>query len=337
MQELEESMIQNNSERSEKISTTKGDKSQEITHNTPEKLDKYKIYPLSILLRMKYIFAGLVINRATDINALNRKIKSIKTAKGIISPCLITSAKKCLDAGLKVKLEDGSIVTKDTPNLDMILVKIDGEHRDRAIKEINRNLKPGEKMYENYYYLPLNDDVEIIDLLRESNVATKPWAGSDFLTNLILSLPEANTEMLKWVQMRQSDSSDAAAWLWATLDKSRIYTKTKIIKATTDISILKEVTKDTKFESGKRIYNAMTDRFDKKIVGLKPFPQWVISKISDLVTNISEREAIDRIITFSKAITRAEAEAIEQIKGTGKDQKIKDALEDLYNAKINDK
>lgn len=319
------------------ISTVKEDLKALSTTTDSAMLDRFKIYPLSLLLKMKYVFAGLVINRATDKNALKKKVKSIRTAKGVISPCLIIGARKCLEAGLDVKLEDGTIITEDTSNLDMILVKIDGEHRDRAIKELNLSLKPGDKKYENYYYLPLNDDVEIIDLLRESNVATKPWAGSDFLTNLILSLPEANTKMLKWVQARQNDSSDAAAWLWATLDKSRVYTKTKIIKATTDKNVLKEVIKDTKFEGGKKIYNAMTNRFDKKVVGLKPFPQWVISKIGDLITSMNEPEAIDKIIAFSKMITRAETEAIEQIRGVGKDQKIKDALEKLYIEKMSGK
>lgn len=324
-----------------------GNDSQETTSDspieTPEKpeLDRKMIYAMSMLIGLGYEFADLEINRAIDENAKKKKKASIKASKGVISPCLVVMAKTCLDAGLEFNLEDGSKVTSSTSRLDRILVTLDGKHREAAIQELNAKLKEGEQKYENYYYFPQNADADIITMLRECNVATHPWKGSDYLTNLLLLCSDKGVDLsvLHWVKKRQVDCSDTAAWLWATLDKSRVYPKTKIIKATTDIKVLKEIAKIGDFEFGKKMYEGMTSAFDRDFVGLKSAPLWVIDKRQQLIsTDITMSNVVEKLMGFFAKVKREEAKSIEKIKGNkeaSKDSQIMAALDKLYDQEMN--
>lgn len=300
------------------------------------KLDRNKIFALTVLLGAKYKFCRLAINRVINENVVKKKKASIRAAKGIISPSLIVYAKDCLDAGLEVNDWEGNAITYDTPNLEYYIVIIDGQHRHQAIMELNALIKDGNQ-YENYYYLPLIDEGDIVAMLRESNVATQPWRGTDYLTALLMTREDANIEMLLFVKKRQEDSSETAAWLWATLDKSRVYKKTKINKAATDDKTFEEIAKDDDFEDGEALYNAMCKTFNTAFVGLKPCPLWVIGKLKELGKDMSQKNAVQNLKDFFAKVGRKEAEAIEELKskdGETKDSRITKALEDLYNQKM---
>ena len=103
------------------------------------KLDRKKIYTLSILLGLGYEVGLLGINRKINKNALAKKVQSIKTSKGLISPVLVVTAKKCIEHGLEVYVK-GKKVNADASNLEKILVIIDGQHRIQAINTINKKL-----------------------------------------------------------------------------------------------------------------------------------------------------------------------------------------------------
>lgn len=324
-----------------------GDDSQETTSDspieTPEKpeLDRKMIYAMSTLIGLGYEFADLEINRAIDENAKKKKKASIKVSKGVISPCLIVRAKDCVDAGLEVNLKDGSKATSSTPILGRVLVTLDGKHREAAIQELNAKLKEGEQKYENYYYFPQNADADIITMLRECNVATHPWKGSDYLTNLLLLCSDKGVDLsvLHWVKKHQVDCSDTAAWLWATLDKSRVYPKTKIIKATTDTKVLKEIAKIGDFEFGKKLYEGMISAFSRDFVGLKSAPLWVIDKRQELIsTDITMSNVMEKFMAFFAKVKREDAKIIESIKGNkeaSKDSQIMIALNKLYDQEMN--
>ncbi len=328
----------------ENVQDAKGDDSQDTSPvDTPEKaeLDRKIIYSMSTLSGLGYQFADLEVNRAVDENAKKKKKASIKASKGVISPCLVVMAKDCLDAGLEVNLKDGSKVTFSTPGLNLTLVTLDGKHREASIEELNAKLKEGEQKYENYYYFPQNANADIITMLRECNVATHPWKGSDYLTNLLLLCSNKGVDLsiLHWVKKRQVDCSDTAAWLWATLDKSRVYPKTKIIKATTDMKVLKEIAKIGDFEFGKKLYDGMSSAFSRDFVGLKSAPLWVINKRMELIsTDITMSNAVGKLMTFFTKVKRGDAEIIEKIKGNkdaSKDSQIMAALDKLYDREMN--
>lgn len=331
----------------ENVQDVKGDDSQKMIDDSsmeiPEKngLDRKMIYTMSTLIELGYQFADLEVNRAVDENAKKKKKASIKASNGVISPCLVVMAKDCLKAELEVNLKDGLKVTYSTLRLDYILVTIDGKHREAAIQELNEKLKEGEQKYENYYYFPQNANADITTMLRECNVATHPWKGSDYLTNLLLLCSDKGVDLsvLHWVKKRQVDCSDTAAWLWATLDKSRVYPKTKIIKATTDIKVLKEIAKIGDFEFGKKLYESMISAFDRDFVGLKSAPLWVIDKRQELIsTDITMSNAMEKLMAFFVKVKREDAEIIENIKGNkeaSKDSQIMMALDKLYDQEMN--
>lgn len=331
----------------ENVLDVKSDDSQEMIDDSsmeiPEKngLDRKMIYTMSTLIELGYQFADLEVNRAVDENAKKKKKASIKASNGVISPCLVVMAKDCLKAGLEVNLKDGLKVTSSTLRLDYILVTIDGKHREAAIQELNEKLKEGEQKYENYYYFPQNANADITTMLRECNVATHPWKGSDYLTNLLLLCSDKGVDLsvLHWVKKRQVDCSDTAAWLWATLDKSRVYPKTKIIKATTDTKVLKEIAKIGDFEFGKKLYEGMVSAFNRDFVGLKSAPLWVIDKRQELIsTDITMSNAVEKLMAFFVKVKREDAEIIENIKGNkeaSKDSQIMMALDKLYDQEMN--
>ena len=195
------------------------------------KLDRKKIYTLSILLGLGYEIGLLGINRKINKNALAKKVQSIKTSKGLISPVLVVTAKKCIEHGLEVYVK-GKKVNADASNLEKILVIIDGQHRIQAINTINKKQKKdGNQLYDAYVYLPLNEDIDIKTLLRETNVATQPWKGGDYLVSILMSDDEnINKDMISWVHTISDKCGDTAAWLWATMDKSRVYSKPSLLK-----------------------------------------------------------------------------------------------------------
>lgn len=89
-------------------------------------LTKKTIYEISVLLRMGYTYGWIKINRDIDEKQVRKKIASILACKGIISPFLVVPAIVCLKAGLELVDESGNPITMDTPNLDFILIVIDG-------------------------------------------------------------------------------------------------------------------------------------------------------------------------------------------------------------------
>lgn len=295
------------------------------------------IVALSFLMNWGYSFGKLKINRARNLAALKKKIVSIKSY-GVISPCLVVTARDCLEAGLEIIRFDGKAITWDTPNLDRILIVIDGEHRHVAVQEINSTLKEGEKKQECYYYLPIVNTVPILELLRQSNVVTRPWGGSDFLTSLIMSNEEAaKNEMLLWVQSKLEKLGDTATWEWAKLNKLGVPSRSKLIKAAgTDEkaeTTYKEISESSKFERGKSIYDAFARTFAESILGCKFFPEWVIGKLDEL-DYMSGPEAAKKIIEFASKLTRSDADEVEKIKGADRAQNVRNALDTLYNERM---
>ena len=131
-------------EKNAPVEPSKADKKVE---QEPLKLTRRQIFTLTTLLTYKYRFARILVNRDIDKEEVKKKIESIRAAKGVITPFLVLSAKECIEAGLDVVDYNGNVITKDTPDLEHILVILDGQHRWEAIKELK---KAGED-YEAYF------------------------------------------------------------------------------------------------------------------------------------------------------------------------------------------
>lgn len=63
------------------------------------KLSKGQIIALTTLLTHQFRFARIKVNRDIDPQVVNKKIVSMRAAKGIITPFLILTAHECIEAG----------------------------------------------------------------------------------------------------------------------------------------------------------------------------------------------------------------------------------------------
>lgn len=279
-----------------------------------------KIYSSSDLMNKGYKFGKLSGNRAIKANAIKAKIKSIQL-NGIISPSLVVPAKDCLKQKLMIIDDEGNIIDENHPDIENLLIIVDGGHREDAIKKINKGKQPGDEGFEeNYYYLPLSDKASVSTLLREANVVTIPWAGSDYLTNLIINNPEASkNQMLKWVHTMIQDLGNTAAWQWARLSK-KVPTKTQLIRATNEEQkkaqeAYEKIVDDKYFKNGEDLYKLFRRTFSKEILGCKFMPEWVIETIDNLVDdNYTKAEAIKQIEEFASHLVRDNADELEKIK-----------------------
>jgi hypothetical protein len=303
------------------------------------KLKRKQIYALSILLGQNFQIGLLGINRKVNKNALAKKIQSIKDSDGLISPVLVVTAEECLKLGLEVYV-GGVLVTSATPDLDKILVVIDGQHRLKAVNEINKKrAKDGEKLCEAYVYLPLNEGVDIRTLLRETNVATHPWKGGDWLVNILMNADgKIDMSMLNWVHSISPDCGDTSAWLWGTLNPSRVYTKAKLIEAAKNKEVLEVIANTLYFQEGKELYENAKKKFSVSLTKLKVFPKWFIDKKDDLIQKDLKMSEIMK--KFKEFIDMINSDEVENIKGlkkddnSSKDAKIKKALDRLWTEKI---
>ncbi len=303
------------------------------------KLKRKQMYTLSILLGLGYKIGMLGINRKVNKNALAKKIQSINAAKGLISPILVVTAQDCIKLGLEVYVNTVLVTTK-TPDLDKILVVIDGQHRLKAVNEINKKrAKDGEKLCEAFVYLPLNEGVDIRTLLRETNVATHPWKGGDWLVNILMNADgKIDMSMLNWVHSISPDCGDTSAWLWGTLNPSRVYTKAKLIEAAKNKEVLEVIANTLYFQEGKELYENAKKKFSVSLTKLKVFPKWFIDKKDDLIQKDLKMSEIMK--KFKEFIDMINSDEVENIKGlkkddnSSKDAKIKKALDRLWAEKI---
>lgn len=298
-----------------------------------EDLLKFTIYSESELRSKGYRFATLRTNRTPKKNALNKKKKSISKF-GVVSPCMIVGARKCLNEGLEVMGEDGKPVTLETPGLDRILVIIDGGHRFVAVKELNQK-RPGGDKIECYFTLPLNDRIPIYELLRQSNIVTAPWDGQAYLSSLIMAKDDAaKNQMLVWVEKMSHEGGDTAAWEWARLER-KVPTKAQIIKASgTDEKadeVYKKISDVSNFNDGKQLYGAFRRHFKANILGCKFFPEWVIDKRNELINAKGKDYALKTLIGFASKLDRDMVDEIEGFKGTDRGKLVKSKLSELFD------
>lgn len=299
-------------------------------------LSNFKIYSMTKLKALGFKFGKLKINRSIKDRALAAKKKSIEIAEGLISPCLVVSARKCKDEGVGFCFFDDSAIDEKKENLEKILIIVDGQHRFEAIKKLNEKKNASERGYECYFYLPLNQNAKTISILRESNVATAPWKGGDYLTNLLHTAPrDIDLSMLLWVQERFEDCGDTASWLWATLDPSRIYSKSQMVKASSKPDILEKMAKKNNFENGKKLYEAALDKFGENVVKLKVVPLSFIDISKNLQAKRGMDEVTEILVEFIKQIQKESVNDIQSFKRDdkgSKDVKIEKKLNELWKA-----
>ena len=295
-------------------------------------LYKFKIYSSSDLKARGDELLLMKPNRELQKTALTKKMKSIEKF-GVLSPCLIVPATKCIKEGLEIVDENGNSITEDTPGLNRYFAVVDGGHRVKAVAELNKKRSDDNKI-ECYFYLPINDDVPVYELLRQSNIVTTPWSGSTYLSSLIMAKDEAaKNPMLKWVEKLSTESGETAAWQWATL-KRKVPTKTQLIKASGDDEKAKEayskISDTSNFEAGKSLYEAFRKHFKAAVLGCKFFPEWVIERFDELKDAKGKNAAVETLVKFAESFDRDTVDVIEGFKGADRGRLVKSKLSELY-------
>ena len=93
-------------------------------------------YDLKKLLAAAIILVNYAANRKVDEKHVNRLIHALKQdgKKRFSEPITICPAKPALMLGTKLNDDDGNAVTLDHPDIDLMFVVLDGQHRLAAIK-----------------------------------------------------------------------------------------------------------------------------------------------------------------------------------------------------------
>lgn len=291
------------------------------------KLTRQQLYTLTTLLSYHVRFARIKVNRDIDRSVVLKKITSIRAAKGIITPFLVIAAKECIKEGFEVVDYDGNVITKDTPDLDYILVLIDGQHRWEAIKELREK---GE-LYEAYFISPLTDGYSLMTLLKEANTAVNPWDGIDWLTMVIQTAKVRGlaTAKLEWLKLlaNTENISDSAASLFAS-GGARIYSKAIIKNAidSKDTEKLEELADTDNLDRNRRLYDVAMSKLNVKTVGLKITPKILFGFVDQLIKkNITINDAYARVIKFLNTLSTEQVNALCNAKKTAsktKDQVI---------------
>ena len=306
-----------------KNASVESPKADKETEQEPLKLTRGQIFTLTTLL--------------IDKEEVKKKIESIRAAKGVITPFLVLSAKECIEAGLDVVDYNGNVITKDTPDLEHILVILDGQHRWEAIKELK---KAGED-YEAYFILPLTDQYDLMTILKEANTSVNPWDGIDWLTMAIQTakVRGLDTSKLEWLKSlaNTENISDSAASLFVTGGK-KIYSKATIKSAidSKDPDKLETLVDEDGLDRNKNLYDAAIAKLNIKTVGLKITPKMLFSFVEQLINkNKPINDAYAHVIEFLNSLSKEQIESLDNAKKTtsrSKDQVITGLFKSYWKA-----
>lgn len=250
---------------------------------------------------------------------------------------MVLSAKECIEAGLDVVDYNGNVITKDTPDLEHILVILDGQHRWEAIKELK---KAGED-YEAYFILPLTDQYDLMTILKEANTSVNPWDGIDWLTMAIQTakVRGLDTSKLEWLKSlaNTENISDSAASLFVTGGK-KIYSKATIKSAidSKDPDKLETLVDEDGLDRNKNLYDAAIAKLNIKTVGLKITPKMLFSFVEQLINkNKPINDAYAHVIGFLNSLSKEQIESLDNAKKTtsrSKDQVITSLFKSYWKA-----
>ncbi len=282
---------------------------------------------------MGFYITTLGINRPLNAIALKLKRQSISDCKGVLTPSLVVSALDCVEHGLEINMPEG------VTDLAKVLVIYDGSHREHCVDMLNKSKG---NFFENYYHLPINNQVSISRALRSINLVVRPWRGVDMLTSTLLEKAESGVDLsrLTWYQSLCGSMSEKVAWQWASLSTNRPPIKSKIDKASGDDAILKEIAGVSDqadidmFNAAKEIFEELNRTLTKEELGWAEIPAFFIKKHNSMTSGkMSTIEAKELLLKFCRTITQDVANSIRDYKGgKGRAEKVTKILNAQYTA-----
>lgn len=302
-------------------------------------IEKGSLYDYRELLEDGYKFARLEVNRELDSKHVNKMKDSMETLNGAIMPFIVITAKEALEQSWKVILDDGTVVTTKSGDIDKILVIIEGQHRSEALKRLYAE---GKKTISASIMLPLVETKDIVKLLQEVNTSVTPWDGIDWLTSLHAIAKEKNIPMEATALVKElsadSNISDSSAWLWA---KGSIISKAKIVREIKngDVEQIKKIVHDPSIKERRTLYTQSKAKLGEKLVGLKKIPTLLCDYEQQLIDNgIPRPESWEKVIKFVSELNTATVKNLKEAKKSKtqtKDQVLTNMLNIVWKEYMN--
>ncbi len=293
-----------------------------FNYTIPSDLEAGRMYTTSELEGMGFSLTTLLMNRPLNPTALKLKRKSIFDCNGVITPSLIVSAIDCEKEGVEYVMPDG--VSDPTK----VLVVLEGSHRQYIVSTERAKVKEGKdkkaKSFENYYHLPINNNISISKTLRSINLVVRQWRGVDLLTSTLIEKANSGVDLSRLILFQDlcSYMPEKVAWQWVSMSTDRPPIKSKVDKATTDNSVLEEIAGVSdqadidRFETGRAIFAELNRTLTAAELGWVEIPNFFIKKYTSILSGkMDSTEAKELLVAFCKTITQDTAKSIRGYKG----------------------
>lgn len=270
--------------------------------------------------------AKLVNNRNMENKAVNDKAKSLNEKNQLI-PAVVVDAVAAVAEGLDVvDFQSGKEIP--TNELQNYVVLVDGNHRYQAHLNLLEAAAKGKGEYAGEFWVmyPFSDELSVVDMLTELNIATNPWKGGDYGKCAAIVLGENAPEGVKAMnELIGKGCNLATASLWIAFTKE--VTKAVMVKAMRKVETAGSLTNSHNIQRGLKLYEAAEKAgFTGSYLGSRNFIQWIISKVAN-ADNVADDAKVEQMIAFLGTINGKE---IEDIKGDkGGDNKLTKQLKKL--------
>lgn len=270
--------------------------------------------------------ARLVNNRNMEKKAVKDKVNSLNEKSQLI-PAVVVDAEAAVAEGLEVvDFQSGEEI--EANDLKNYVVLVDGNHRYQAHLNLLEATKKGKSEYAGDFWVmyPFNEELSIVDMLTELNIATNPWKGGDYgkCAAIVLgnNAPEGVKAMNELIK-KGCNLASASLWIAFTKEISRPV-MVKVMRGTETAGAL---TNSHNIQRGLKLYEAAEKAgFTEKYLGSRNFIQWIIKKVAD-ANNVADDAKVEQMIAFLGTIKGKE---IEEIKGEkGGDNKLTKQLKKL--------
>jgi len=258
--------------------------------------------------------AKLVNNRNIETKAVKEKAESLSDKNQLI-PAVVVDAAKAVEEGLDVvDFQSGKPLTEE--ELENYVVLVDGNHRYQAHLNLLAAKAAGKSDYSGEFWVmyPLNDELTVVEMLSELNIATNPWKGSDYGKCAAIVLgddaPEGVKAMNELIGMGCNLSS-ASLWIAFT----REITKAVMVKAMNRKETASALTNSHNIQRGLGLYHtAEKAGFSRAFLGKRYFIQWIITKVTG-ENGVADEEKVQKMFQLLKGLKPMEAAVIEAAKG----------------------
>lgn len=258
--------------------------------------------------------ARLVNNRNMETKAVKAKATSLSEKSQLI-PAVVVDAEAAVAEGLDVvDFQSGKEIP--TNELQNYVVLVDGNHRYQAHLNLLAAAKAGKGEYAGEFYVmyPFSDELSVVDMLTELNIATNPWKGGDYGKCAAIVLGDNAPEGVKAMnELIGKGCNLACASLWIAFTKE--ITKAVMVKVMRGKETAGALTNSHNIQRGLKLYAAAEQAgFTPSYLGSRNFIQWIISKVAD-ANNVATDEKVEEMITFLGTLNGKEIEAIKGEKG----------------------